>query len=155
MKSIVSKYMAFCLVALSGYYSANASPTYQSFCFETEKAAEKHKSFYEYREVDNSETAKTDALAGKFTLQEVVKLSDVENVLGEAQVTVDEVTGTVTHEWILSYIGSPSADPIRYDSSNGYCVHTRPAGHGIVTYTFKAEAFDKTSGTLKRFEMYI
>ena len=116
------------IVALAGYNSANASPTFRSYCFSTEEAAKKHQSYYTYRDVDHSKAIEKDKKATAIIYREHVALSDLQAILGESEISVNEISNVTTHKWTLFLMGSPSASDIKYDPSNGYCVETRHAG---------------------------
>ena len=135
MKLLVSKLVIACLIALVGYSSANASPVYIESCFETEIEAKRRQNAFKFREIDNSEASQKDHRAMKFAWRDDVQLSELQAILGESQTKVDEQTNLMTHEWLLSLIGSPSAGEIRYDTFNGYCLSTRIGGMGLITYT--------------------
>ena len=155
MKPSILKILGICLVALAGFNSASASPTFSQQCFETEADAKKHKSHYEYREIDNSDVSKKYELAKQFDFQEDVELSAIQSVLGASETTTDEATQLTSHKWTIMFSFSSSASNIEYNSSNGYCLQTRPRSFNTITYTWTPEIFDETRGTVRSYAFHM
>ena len=154
MKARIIKFAGACFFALAGHVLVDASPTFSESCFETEEKAKARQSVYQSREVDNSKSTEMDKLARALVGVQDVELSELKSILGESKITSDETTNVIKHEWQVTFYGSPSASHVRYEPSRGYCVSTRRGGIGVVNFIWKTESYDKTHGTLMRFQSY-
>ena len=155
MRLSVLKLLSIYLIVLAGQSSVSASPTFSQQCFETEADAKKHKSHYEYREIDNSDVSKKYELAKQFDFQKDVELSAIQSVLGISETTTDEATKLTLHQWTIMFSFSSTASNIEYNSSNGYCLQTRPRSFNTITYTWTPEIYDNTRGTVASYAFHM
>ena len=140
---------------LVGFNQASASPTFSQICFDSETDAQEHKKHYEFRKIDNSDIVEKDNRASIYYSKDNVDFAELKNILGESQLILDSDRNVEIHEWTLMISGSPTSSPIQYDKANGYCLSTRMGGTRIITYKWTSEIYDKTRGSVTRYELYI